>query len=298
MATVTERRNRTRVVNAELHRVQLHFQARPGRPQAIAAKLHDLHEEGCGLVVPVELPVGMPVTVEGDFGGGGAIVAVRGMVAWCRPSDQRLYRAGISFADPLELGKEQSKESDRQRLEEIDDLYELLQLSPNADQETVQRVYRILAQRYHPDNQETGDPLIFRRILDAYKVLADPEKRAAYDAKHGRQRRLRWRIFDQGEASNGVDMEKAKRDGILGVVYTRRRNSPESPGIGIVELEEMLGVPREHLDFSLWYLREQGLIARTDSGRFMITVRGVDHAEAAGSKWLREDRLLPAASGV
>ncbi len=298
MATVTERRGSTRVVSTEMQRVELHYQMRPGVPQSIVAKLIDLHDEGCGLVVPVELPMGMPVTVEGKFGVKGETQAVRGMVAWCRPADQRLFRAGIPFADPLDLGEEEKKEAERQRLEDIDDYYELLQLSPNADQDTVQRVYRILAQRYHPDNQETGDAQVFRRVLEAYRTLADPEQRAAYDAKHGKVKRLKWRIFDQGQASNGVDVEKAKRDGILGLVYTRRRNSPEAPGVSIIELEDVLGVPREHLDFSLWYLREQGLVSRTDNGKLMITVKGVDHAEVSGSKWLRNDRLLPAASGI
>ena len=37
------------------------------------------------------------------------------------------------------------------------DYYELLQISPNAEPETVNRVFNKLAQRYHPDNPETGD---------------------------------------------------------------------------------------------------------------------------------------------
>jgi len=38
------------------------------------------------------------------------------------------------------------------------DYYEILQLNQRADQETMDRVYRFLAKRYHPDNQNTGDP--------------------------------------------------------------------------------------------------------------------------------------------
>ena len=38
------------------------------------------------------------------------------------------------------------------------DYYEDLQVSPNADQETIERVYRLLAKRYHPDNHLTGAP--------------------------------------------------------------------------------------------------------------------------------------------
>jgi curved DNA-binding protein len=37
------------------------------------------------------------------------------------------------------------------------DYYEILQVSPNADQTTIERVYRLLAKKYHPDNAEEGD---------------------------------------------------------------------------------------------------------------------------------------------
>ena len=37
------------------------------------------------------------------------------------------------------------------------DYYEDLQVSSNADVETIERVYRLLAKRYHPDNNGTGD---------------------------------------------------------------------------------------------------------------------------------------------
>ena len=45
------------------------------------------------------------------------------------------------------------------------DHYEAFQLNPNADSETIDRVYRILAKRYHPDNQETGDAAKFETML-------------------------------------------------------------------------------------------------------------------------------------
>ena len=64
------------------------------------------------------------------------------------------------------------------------DYYEVLQISPNAQPETIQRVYRLLAQLYHPDNKETGDQALFEQVLQAYRVLSDPEKRAAYDIEH------------------------------------------------------------------------------------------------------------------
>jgi DnaJ-class molecular chaperone len=44
------------------------------------------------------------------------------------------------------------------------DYYEVLQVSDTAEPETINRVYRIFAQRYHPDNRETGNEARFRGL--------------------------------------------------------------------------------------------------------------------------------------
>jgi curved DNA-binding protein len=61
----------------------------------------------------------------------------------------------------------------------FEDYYDLLQLSPNADQDTIDRVYRILVKRYHPDNQDTGNAEKFKQVVAAHRVLSDPDSRAA-----------------------------------------------------------------------------------------------------------------------
>jgi curved DNA-binding protein len=65
----------------------------------------------------------------------------------------------------------------------LPDYYEDLQISSNADSETIERVFRLLAKRCHPDNKDTGNADAFTRISLAYKVLGDDEKRASYDAR-------------------------------------------------------------------------------------------------------------------
>lgn len=40
---------------------------------------------------------------------------------------------------------------------EMPDYYEFLQISPSAEADTIHRVYRFLAARFHPDNQDNGD---------------------------------------------------------------------------------------------------------------------------------------------
>lgn len=178
------------------------------------------------------------------------------------------------------------------------DFYEVLQISPNADADTIHRIYRILAQRFHPDNQETGNQEIFRTLTEAYHALADPEKRAAYDVHHREARRLTWRIFDQSTAPMGVDGERRKREGVLTLLYRQRVSRPDQAFLMLKELEELLGVPKEHLEFTTWYLRESQLIQRGDNGRFTITLKGVEAAEAALERKSATVSLLASAARV
>jgi curved DNA-binding protein len=159
------------------------------------------------------------------------------------------------------------------------DHYETMQISPNADLDTIHRVYRILAQRFHPDNCETGNPEMFRVLTEAYQILGDPEKRAAFDIEHRTTRRLTWKIFDQTTSAQGVDSERRKRSGILSLLYRKRIVQPEQASMNLKDFEDLLGVPKEHLEFTLWYLKEGQFITRADNGRYAITLKGVDLAE-------------------
>ena len=62
------------------------------------------------------------------------------------------------------------------------DYYDILGLERSASQDDIKRAYRKIARKYHPDiNQETGADTKFKEAGEAYEVLKDPEKRAAYD---------------------------------------------------------------------------------------------------------------------
>jgi curved DNA-binding protein CbpA len=174
--------------------------------------------------------------------------------------------------------------------EEID-LYEVLQVSDTAETETINRVYRIFAQRYHPDNQETGNEARFREITEAYHVLSNPEKRAQYDAISQKRRKDRWRVVAEGPASeNNFELEQAVRLTVLECLYTKRRVEPATPGIYLRELERMIGRPREHLEFTLWYLNQKKLI-NTDDSRMYLTAEGAEYLEEAYKSNLQRKRL-------
>lgn len=62
------------------------------------------------------------------------------------------------------------------------DYYAILGVSKTATQEEVQRAYRKLARKYHPDINKASDAEEkFKQINEAYEVLGDPDKRARYD---------------------------------------------------------------------------------------------------------------------
>ena len=73
------------------------------------------------------------------------------------------------------------------------DYYETLGVARAASQDDVKRAYRRLARKYHPDvSKEANAETRFKEVGEAYEVLKDPEKRAAYDRfgkdwKHGQE---------------------------------------------------------------------------------------------------------------
>jgi curved DNA-binding protein CbpA len=169
------------------------------------------------------------------------------------------------------------------------DFYEVLQVSPNADPETIQRVFRHLAKQYHPDNG--GDPERFDLLMQAYRTLNDPASRAAFDGKHQVHTTQRFQVQKEAEEKGTFANDADLRSKIMSLFYVQRRRDMAKPGIGDLDLERMVDCPLSHLEFHLWYLRQKGWIERTDSGAYAITVGGVDQVEESDVR-VRPDRLL------
>jgi len=174
------------------------------------------------------------------------------------------------------------------------DHYETLQVSPRADQETIERVFRHLAKRFHPDNSETGDGERFTHLVEAYRVLSDPEQRAAYDAGYSEMQQERWQIFDQESSSNNVEADRRIRLGILTVLYQARRRDVDRPGLGMLDMERLLDCPQDHMEFHLWYLKQKGWLDRLDNGTLAITVDGIDYLNQQEIPWVKPERRLRA----
>jgi hypothetical protein len=158
------------------------------------------------------------------------------------------------------------------------DHYELLELSSNANSETIERVFRYLANKHHPDVVKDGSSEdFFKQILEAYETLHDPEKRAAYDVQWQAQKVANAKVV---QGANSAEDDCQDRIMILQIFYGQRRQDMRNPGVSVGRIEDMIGCPPEVLSFHLWFFREKGWIDREESGVMSITALGVEHLES------------------
>ena len=160
------------------------------------------------------------------------------------------------------------------------DYYEFLQISPQAEAETIQRVYRFLATRLHPDNPETGNAEKFFLLKQAYEVLSNPTLRAEYDAARKKEQPQAIPQFTTIDLMDNMEGELNRRLAVLALLYIHRRMNPYSPEVSLLEVERRMGFPRDYLEFASWYLRNKGYITRADNADFTLTVEGVDFVES------------------
>ncbi len=158
------------------------------------------------------------------------------------------------------------------------DYYEFLQISPNADVDTIHRVYRFLAARFHPDNPASGNPEQFRLLKTAYEVLSDRLRRAEYDAS--RKRRPPQPYSSSIDFMDSMEGELNRRLAVLAVLYHRRRTNPNLPEVSLAEIEDRMGFPRDYLEFTLWYLLKKGYVSKADNAQYTLTADGVDFVES------------------
>ncbi len=256
---------------AKTIRYTLSWRGRDGAMCATEARGLDISSSGVGVECGREIPVDVVVQIKAADGS----VVGECVVAHCT-------RRGLKFHVGLELSdrtRTQTKANARKPNAEPD-YYDVLQISQNADMETVHRVFRIMATRFHPDNPQTGDPEEFLRLKKAYDILSNPEKRAEYDAVREASQTDTMPIFELRDFVTGVEAESNRRLGVASLLYNQRRQDPDHPQISLLELENRMGFPREYLTFTMWYLRCKEYVSMADNSDFVLTASGVDFVES------------------
>ena len=95
------------------------------------------------------------------------------------------------------------------------DYYELLQVSPSADEDTIQRVFRHLAKKFHPDHAQSPDEEKFRQLVEAHRVLTNPEARAGYDATYQEYWNRKWKLVSESGDSKAFNQDRDTRERML-----------------------------------------------------------------------------------
>ncbi len=157
--------------------------------------------------------------------------------------------------------------------------YEFLQISPNAEPDTIHRVYRFLAARFHPDNPDTGDVEKFALLKQAYDVLSNPARRAEYDSASDKDAPELEPLSNSIDFMDTMEGELNRRLAVLALLYFQRRTNPYFPEVSLMDVEARMGFPRDYLEFTSWYLLKKGYITRADNSAFTLTADGVDFVE-------------------
>lgn len=97
--------------------------------------------------------------------------------------------------------------------------YELLEVSKNASAEVIEKAYKVLAKRYHPDLQEQANKKKaeekMKLINEAYEVLSNREKRQNYDIKLEEWTKKEELRKQKNEQSLGYDQDNQTRENIV-----------------------------------------------------------------------------------
>ena len=260
------------------------WQGEDGLTHSAEVRGVDVSSSGIGVESPISLPLGTVVYVEAKD---------RTLTGNCQV--KHCTRKGLKYHIGLEVTDKAMKSAWTPGPEAgapEDDYYDILQISPTADMETVHRVFRIMAARFHPDNPETGDVEEFIRLKAAYAVLSDPERRAEYDQLRESKDSGPMPIFELKDFVTGVEAEANRRLGVLSLLYNQRRADSEHPGISLLDLEKRMAFPREYLSFTMWYLRSKNFVVVGDSSDYALTADGADFVEANAPRSEILSRLL------
>ena len=155
--------------------------------QTGAAHLVDTGAGGLGIACTFELQPYCQVMVWGNLGM--SLIRQSASVRWCRPTKGGKFRIGLLLiGEPVEVSapefamldvrkKEQTAAQDPKSLTNF---FEVLGVEPKDGEDAILRSYRILCQRFGPDNYRTGNAELLRKTQEAFEVLSNTKTRKVY----------------------------------------------------------------------------------------------------------------------
>jgi len=173
------------------------------------------------------------------------------------------------------------------------DYYSVLRVNPNCNARTLENAYHSLAKTYHPDHGDTADVAKLTEVIEAYKALKSPERRAEYDLVFATNTGFVFSAAEDELAGEKAAISDAdQHTQILLTLYQKRREDAQNPGVGRYHVQQMLNCSDETFEFHLWYLKEKGLILTTEQGTLAITIVGVDHVISLSRTVMKEKLMI------
>ena len=194
------------------------------------------------------------------------------------------------------------------------DYYEFLMVSPTADRAMIEWAVRLMLTRYGKKNGEQADPDKYELVKEAYRTLADPKRRELYDslrkdqvepepepepapgpvasedqalvpadaARKGQKVAAESIQVEHTATVADVRLQKRLREGVMSALYDIVVTRPRNPELGRAEIARAMGTRIDEIEFTMWFLREMGLMKTTNQGLYCITAKGVEWVEDGG----------------
>jgi len=276
MGTGIERREGRRI---RIHApVQLIWRDEAGRQHWEEGQIINMSPAGMALECPQAVVPASCVIVSSTTVGILALSQVRHCV-WVRSQ----YRFGLQLMTQLA-----ERASGPPRLPDpAQDCEELLRLGTSGESVEFEKLFRTLAFRYHPDNQETGNPEAFLQVREIHLILSAA---GSQNRKSAREHRVR-EVHDPGESISAHHTGsqpglapfpgRSRRFAVLRLLYEKRIEDCQCAGVPQQEIESITGLPSQEVGFILWYLREKGAVVAGDSRSYAISATGIDLFDAA-----------------
>lgn len=123
----------------------------------------------------------------------------------------------------------------------MENLYDILEVSSKASPEVIEKAYKVLVKKYHPDIQTPENRLkseeMMKKINDAYDILSDESKRAEYDEKLNQENQtVNDKEYSSNTYDNNVENEYYRNDNVDYNNYESNINNKQAE-----DFESMLG---------------------------------------------------------